>query len=114
VKGAVALASAAALPFDPLKSAQLAGGEKSVHTVEIDKFRFIPENLTVKPFDIIIWINRDFVPHTATADDESWDTGGIEKGGSHKFVIRPGMATRYYCRFHPNMKASFDITPVTE
>ena len=48
-------------------------------------------------------------PHTATADDSSFDTGDLDKGDSKSVTFdKPGTFT-YYCRFHPFMKATVEV-----
>lgn len=78
-------------------------------TIEIRKFEFVPAVPAVKPGDTIVWINRDIVPHTATAADESWDSGTIEAGGQWEMQVGPDLATAYFCRFHPAMTAALRI-----
>ena len=42
---------------------------------------FHPEVLEVQRGDTVVWINRDIVPHTATATRKSgWDTGTAPSG----------------------------------
>lgn len=73
------------------------------------KFRFSPAVLTVRPGDKITWTNRDIVPHTATSVDGSWDTGHLDKDASHTIEVAEGMNARYFCRYHPSMKARLDL-----
>jgi len=77
--------------------------------VEIRDFAFVPEIPTVSPGDIVVWRNLDIVPHTATADDESWDSGLIEANGEWSLTITDDMGETYYCRFHPSMVAGLEI-----
>lgn len=79
------------------------------HVVEIQKFKFIPAELEVSPGDTIVWINRDIVPHTATASDKSWNSGAINKAGQWQIIVRNDMPGAYYCRFHPAMKARIRV-----
>ncbi|MDD9905945.1 MAG: plastocyanin/azurin family copper-binding protein [Rhodospirillaceae bacterium] len=97
----IAAAGAAAIATPAAKAA----GKPATHTVVISDFVFTPETLTVRPGDRIRWINRDIVPHTATATDESWDTGEIAAGKSTETQVIDGMMETYFCRFHPSMKA---------
>jgi len=76
--------------------------------IEIVKFRFEPQSLTLRPGDIVIWKNRDIVSHTATAKDGGWDSGTIEAGGSWQTVITEDMLGTYICVFHPSMVASLN------
>ena len=79
------------------------------HTVEIRNFEYAPKELMVKEGDSITWINRDIAPHTATADDDSWDTKELALGESMTIPITKGMVSDYFCVFHPHMKAHFTI-----
>lgn len=79
------------------------------HLIEIKGLVFVPAIIDVNVGDTITWTNRDFVPHTATASNKSWDTGTINKDESKSIVINPGMETGYFCIFHPNMKGSMTL-----
>lgn len=79
------------------------------HTIEIKSFKFVPNTLIVQPGDTITWINRDIAPHTATAQDKSWDTGRLKKDQSYKLVVTPETNKDYVCRFHPQMKARLEL-----
>ena len=48
--------------------------------VEISDFKFAPEAITVEAGDTVTWTSSDDAPHTATADDGSFDTGDLDKG----------------------------------
>lgn len=84
--------------------------EPVTHTVEIQQFKFDPATLDIKVGDSIKWINRDLVPHTATASDESWDTGLIKTNESKTITFEKNTVDSYYCFYHPVMKASFKFT----
>ena len=101
----IAAAGAAAIATPAARAA----GKPTTHTIVIADFVFTPETLTVRPGDRIRWINRDIVPHTATALDESWDTGEIGAGKSTEFTVTAGMMETYFCRFHASMKASLAL-----
>ena len=106
----VAAASAAAVLAPGSMTAALAGQDgPREHHVEIHKFKFSPAELTVKPGDTITWTNHDIAPHTATARDKTWDTGTIKKGEAGSIVATADMPTDYFCRFHPQMKASLKL-----
>ena len=79
------------------------------HVVEIRNLEFTPKELAVAPGDTITWINYDLVPHTVTADDESWDSGLINANGQWQTVVQKDMLSTYFCQFHPNMKAQISI-----
>lgn len=85
------------------------GAKARLHTVEITGFKFVPATLTVRPGDRILWINRDIAPHTATATDDSWDTGSLKKDERTTTDVSEGFTGEYYCRFHPHMKGSLTL-----
>jgi plastocyanin len=76
-----------------------------VHTVEIREMVFRPETLTVARGDTVRWVNRDFVPHTATAEGKpAWDTGTLGQGDSGQVVVRVAGRQAYLCTLHPTMR----------
>lgn len=79
------------------------------HVVEVRGFEFVPRTLEVAVGDTVVWVNRDFVPHTATAADGAWGSGEIAKDGSWSYVARERGRQEYLCALHPTMKASFTV-----
>lgn len=76
------------------------------HTVIIEGMKFSPKNLRVAVGDRITFVNRDDVPHTATASDGAFDTGRLRSGQSKRITIRIAGKHNYFCRYHPRMKGS--------
>lgn len=74
------------------------------HKVKITNFAFLPALLKVRAGDIVEWTNQDLVPHTATANDHSWDTGSLENGVTRRIVMRASGTFAYRCAFHPHME----------
>lgn len=72
--------------------------------VEITNFEFRPDTLTVAVGDTVVWLNRDVVPHTASAQDRLWDSGSIGAGASWTYVVSTAVETVYICTLHPSMK----------
>lgn len=77
--------------------------------VDIVEFTYQPDPVVVQVDGKVIWQNQDTAPHTATADDGSFDTGTIEKGklGSETFK-EPGTFT-YFCEIHPTMHGTVEV-----
>ena len=101
----VAVIAVTVLVCSSLTPVMAGDSESKEHVVEIRNLEFTPKELAVAPGDTITWINYDFVPHTVTADDESWDSGLIKAEGQWQTVVQADMLTTYFCRFHPTMKA---------
>lgn len=110
LSGAAAVITVAALGLQNGKAAKSAERRPRNHMVEIRNFRFVPSKLEVEIGDVITWINRDIAPHTATAADRSWDSGTIKKDKSHSVTVTKEMTGRYFCRFHPHMRATLEIS----
>lgn len=81
----------------------------TLHEVEIRGFKFTPAVLEVRPGDKIRWTNMDIIPHTATAEDGSWDTGELKNGQSAVVDVTENMSAPYICAFHPQMRAALNI-----
>ncbi|HZA08157.1 MAG TPA: multicopper oxidase domain-containing protein, partial [Nitrososphaeraceae archaeon] len=77
---------------------------------------FTPENTQVPTNSKITWNNKDTIPHTATADDNSFDTDLINPGSSSGPVTLSGSIGNritYHCALHPWMKASITLSSST-
>ena len=70
--------------------------------VKMEKLGFIPAQITAHVGDTIEWVNSDFVAHTATARDGSWDVL-IPVNAKKTVVLKTEGTVDYYCKFHPNM-----------
>jgi plastocyanin len=90
---------------EPAPSGEAQKSEK----VQIVEFAYEPDPVVVQAGGKVIWQNEDTAPHTATADDGSFDTGTIEKGklGSATFK-EPGTFT-YHCEIHPTMHGTVEV-----
>jgi plastocyanin len=83
--------------------ASRAGAKPVTHTVTIDATRYEPSRLVVRPGDTIVWVNKDLIPHTATATGGAWDSKAVPAGASWRLTIEAKGATDYSCLFHPTM-----------
>lgn len=78
-----------------------------VHTITIVGMKFVPAQIDVHAGDTIEWKNEDILPHTATAENKSFDSGAINPGKSWRFTARKKGTVSYACTFHPTMKGAF-------
>ena len=82
----------------------------ATHTVTIDGMKFEPEALTVAVGDIVVWVNKDLVPHTATSSKVGiFDSKLIEPDKSWKLIVRTRGDFDYVCTYHPTMKATLRV-----
>ena len=79
------------------------------YVVSMVTMGFQPAELTVDRGDTIVWKNEDFLPHTATARDGSWDSKSIDAGASWRYVADKSGRYDYYCVFHPTMKGTIEV-----
>lgn len=79
------------------------------NAVVIQGFAFGPSSLTIAKGGTVTWTNNDKVPHTATADDGSWDTGNIAAGASKSLTFANAGTFAYHCTVHPMMKATLVV-----
>ncbi len=92
-----------------LQSGANALAASTTHTVVIAEMKFVPDTLTVAPGDTIVWVNKDFFPHTATAQNKSFDSREIAMSKSWKYVATKKGAFPYICTLHPTMKGSLIV-----
>ena len=77
--------------------------------IAIRNFGFEPAQLVASRGDTIVFSNTDFVPHTATARDSSWDSKSIDGSKTWSFVPTAAGTHEYYCVFHPIMRATIVV-----
>jgi LPXTG-motif cell wall-anchored protein len=82
-------------------------------TGSIVDFSFSPSTITVHVGDTVTWTNTGKQPHTATANNGSFNTGILQHGqsGSHTFTTA-GTFT-YFCAVHPYMKGTVVVLAST-
>jgi plastocyanin len=77
--------------------------------VTISDFKFSPGGTTVNVGDTVTWSNQGPTPHSATANDGSFDTGILSKGGSGSHTFSQAGTFSYYCKPHPFMKGTITV-----
>ena len=71
-------------------------------SVVIDNLDFSPAAVTVHVGDVVSWINRDIVEHTATAKSGDFDVLTPKDKPVRWRASKVGEFS-YFCRLHPNM-----------
>jgi plastocyanin len=79
--------------------------------VEIAEFTYQPDPVTIEEGGKVIWINRDSAPHTATAEDGSFDTGTLEEGKLKSETFKEPGIYAYICQIHPGMHGTVEVVP---
>jgi plastocyanin len=99
------LLAVAILPF-----ARPVFAQEATITVEMTKFAFVPAEIEIKAGGRVVFVNRDLVPHTATAQDKSFDTGTLRKDESKEIAFPAAGEFPYICRFHRHMTGIVRVT----
>ena len=98
----------------PIVAALMAGAPISAGaaTIQISMENLVisPAEASAKVGDTIEWINKDIFAHTTTARNGDWDVT-IPPKKTVTSVLKKAGALEYYCRYHPNMKATLIIGP---
>ncbi|HEV2281939.1 MAG TPA: cupredoxin family copper-binding protein [bacterium] len=97
VPGTPALATAATAAVRPIQ-------------IRVKNFAFDPPAITVKAGQTLSWTNDDVVPHTATADGKTWDSGQMAPGRSYTVTVTKPGTYGYTCSNHPFMHAKVIVT----
>lgn len=81
-------------------------------TIEVTMENLVisPAEISAKVGDTITWINKDVFAHTATARNGDFDVT-LPPKKSATSVLKKAGTIEYYCRYHPNMKATLKIEP---
>ena len=69
-------------------------------TVSMQDFDFDPKEIKVKAGTTILWKNAGAKPHSATAPDNSFDTGIFQPGQSKSVKFDKPGTFPYYCQIH--------------
>jgi plastocyanin len=86
-------------------------GTRAVVHIRDDAFN--PPSLIVAAGQKVTFVNDDDDAHTATADDGSWDSEGLNQREkwTHEFT-KAGKIT-YHCTVHPNMHGALVVRSAT-
>jgi plastocyanin len=82
---------------------QSAHAAASDPTVTIADFDFSPATVTIHVGDTVTWVNHGPSAHTATASNNSFNTGVLQKGQSASHTFTTAGTFSYICSIHPFM-----------
>jgi plastocyanin len=78
----------------------------TLRTSAMQGLQYTDATLEIEVGTTIEWKNEDPLPHTVTADDNSFDSGVINNGQVWRFTFtRPGTYA-FHCTLHPFMKGT--------
>ena len=98
----------------PLLPALMLGASVSAQAASIqismENLVFAPAEASAKVGDTIEWVNKDVLAHTTTARNGDFDVT-IPPKKTVTLVLKKAGTVDYYCRFHPNMRATLVVSP---
>ena len=77
--------------------------------VDINDLGFAPPRLNIAPGTRVMFVNNGEEEHTATADNELFDTGKLARGESTWVYFRGSGTVTYHDQLHPEMKGIIDV-----
>jgi plastocyanin len=78
--------------------------------VRIADFDYEPSVLEVTPGTAVKWTNEDSAPHTATDQDDTFDTDRLDRGESGEITFETTGTYEYICTYHPYMEGRIVVS----
>ncbi len=72
---------------------------------------FTPAHIVVPVGTTVTWLQKGAFPHSATADDGTFDSGVMQTGGKFSFTFKKTGKFTYHCDPHPFMIGEVDVVP---
>lgn len=79
--------------------------------VVITDNQFTPASISVPAGRIVRWLNQGSQVHTVTANDASFNSGGIAAGGNFQRTFPAAGTFPYLCTIHAGMSGSVTVLP---
>ena len=79
------------------------------NSISIANMSFIASATTVTKGTTVTWTNNDNMAHTVTADDNSFNSGNLNKGATFSHTFNSIGTVAYHCSIHPNMTGSVAV-----
>ena len=73
---------------------------QEAQTVDVKNFTYAPTEIHIAAGEAITWTNADFIQHTITADDGSFDSGYLNLGQTFTQQFDTPGTYQYYCLPH--------------
>jgi plastocyanin len=79
--------------------------------VVIENFTFDPPKLSIRAGTAVTWVNRDDIPHTATSAAKVFGSPVLDTDDRFTFRFDQVGAYAYFCKLHPHMNGTIEVTP---
>ncbi|RXH37004.1 amicyanin [Bradyrhizobium nanningense] len=98
------------LPLALVCAAMVVPAHAATIEITMENLVISPAEISAKVGDTVNWVNKDVFAHTATAKNGDFDVT-LPPKKSATSVLKKAGTVEYYCRYHPNMKATLKIEP---
>jgi plastocyanin len=78
-------------------------------TISMKDKKYVPDSLTIKAGETVVWQNDDDHDHTVIADDKSFKSGNISPDDTFQYKFAEAGTFKYSCKYHPRMKATITV-----
>jgi plastocyanin len=82
---------------------QSTGADVAAVQVSIDNFQFTPPSLTVKAGTMVVFTNKDDVPHTVVAESDAFRSKALDTDDQYSYRFATAGTYKYFCSLHPKM-----------
>ncbi len=85
-----------------------AGGGGGAPRVEMQRSRFMPEEVVISVGETVEFVNLDPFAHTVTSEEssaEQFDSGNLGEGETFTYRFDQPGTFPFFCRIHPTMQA---------
>lgn len=70
---------------------------------------YAPNPIVVSVGGSVTWTNKDTQTHTATANDNAWNSGPIAPGAQFSRTFSSAGTFQYFCTIHPGMVGTVTV-----
>jgi plastocyanin len=98
-----------ALAADKAKDAPTTKKSDKSRTISMKDKKYVPDSLTIKVGETVVWQNDDDHDHTVIADDKSFKSGNINPDDTFEYTFKKTGTFKYACKYHPRMKGSITV-----
>ena len=97
---------------EPQTSTQGEAQERSgVVDVGIENIEFVPEQITAKVGQRIVWTNNEDIPHNVTATEgASFRSGTMRRGDVYEYTPTKAGTIKYVCTIHAGQNGEIRVT----
>lgn len=78
--------------------------------VAIQNYAYSSKVLKIKKGTKVVWTNKDSAAHTVSDVNDVFDSDLMKQNESWDYTFNTPGTYNYYCKPHPNMKASIEVT----